>query len=504
MPSRTIEAIRRLRALAGGVLSNQSGAALPLIGLGFFALLCATGMAVDMSRMQSARAKLGNALDAAGLAAGTKAHSGNLRNVVGNYLRVNYPDGYLDSRIIDYDVQANADNTILTLQATAEVDMVFMQIFGFGTRVISAEAEITRENRGVEMVMVLDVTGSMYGSKISDLRTAATDMVNILFGSEEEMENLWVGIVPYSTTVNVGPDKTDWLRNYDLSRYPSKYPNWATKWKGCVEERGQWPDTSGLDLTDDIPYTGNKATATAAQLATTFPMYFWDDASDNDWLDNRGNVSLNQNAGYSDNDARGPNVGCGNEVTPFTNEKSTVQAGVNALTPWRRGGTMSSIGMGWAWRMISPKWRGMWGHGDPSLPLDYNTPLMSKAVIVMTDGVNEVFSTGDLPKGAGSDYTGYRRISEQRMGAGINTKAEGIQAVNDKFLALCAAMKEEGILIYTVTFQLNNSTSANNARALFRDCATHPDYYFDSPDGATLRQAFRTIGDSLANLMISR
>lgn len=495
---------RLLKTLTGRFCRSESGAVLPLVGVGLFTLIAATGAAVDMSRLQSAQTKLSNALDAAGLAAGSKAHSSDLNTVVGNYLGANFPDGYLGSRITEYNVTANADSTVLTLSATAEVDMAFMQVFGVDSYTISAEAEITRENRGLEMVMVLDVTGSMYGTKISDLRTASTDMVNILFGENSEMENLWVGIVPYSTTVNIGPDKTAWLRDYDLSRYPPNYPNGATKWKGCVEERGQWPDTSGLDLSDDIPFTGNKATASAAELATTFPMYFWDDASDNNWIESDGDVNLNQNAGYSDSGARGPNVGCGNVVTPFSNVKSTVQAGVDALHPWRRGGTMSSVGMGWAWRMISPKWRGMWGHGDASLPLDYNTPLMSKAVIVMTDGVNEVFSIGSLPAGAGSDYTGYRRIAEERMGAGINTKAEGITAVNNKFSALCTAMKQQGILIYTVTFQLNNSSASNNARTMFRNCASHPDYYFDSPDGATLRQSFRTIGDSLANLMISR
>jgi len=304
--------------------------------------------------------------------------------------------------------------------------------------------------------------------------------------------------------VNVGADKVSWLRDYDESRYTHKYPSWATKWKGCVEARGQYPGDEELGLNDDVPYTGDKSTATAEQLATTFPMYFWESNWDNEWIDpGDGDVSLNQNQGYSDGGAKGPNIGCGNEVTPFTNRKSVAQNAVDALHPWRRGGTMSSQGLVWGWRMISPKWRGMWGHQDASLPLDYNTPLMSKAVIVMTDGVNEVFSPHSNPPG-GSDYTSFRRIQEERMGNNVDTKAEGVAAVNAKFASICSRMKAEGILIYTVTFRLGSSTAHNNARTLFRNCATHPDYYFDSPDGATLRQAFRTIGDSLANLMISR
>lgn len=493
-----------IRRLITRLHRNERGAALLFVGLGLMTLLAATGIAIDMSRLQTVQAKLSQSLDAAGLAAGSKVHSTNAEDVVQNYMMVNFPDGFMDSRVTDVDVVVNADNTIINLSATAEVDMTFMQIFGQPTTEVSASSEITRENRGLELVMVLDITGSMYGTKISDLRTASTDMVNILFGQKESMENLWVGIVPYVTTVNVGADKTSWLRDYDEDRYTNKYPNWATKWKGCVEARGQYPEDEELGLNDDIPYTGDKSTATPEQLATTFPMYFWESNWDNQWIDpNNGNVSLNQNQGYSDGAARGPNIGCGNEVTPFTNQKSVAQNAVDALHPWRRGGTMSSQGLVWGWRMISPKWRGMWGHQDASLPLDYNTPLMSKAVIVMTDGVNEVFSPHSNPPG-GSDYTSFRRIQEERMGNNVDTKAEGVAAVNAKFASICSRMKAQGILIYTVTFRLGTSTAHNNARTLFRNCATHPDYYFDSPDGATLRQSFRTIGDSLANLMISR
>lgn len=482
---------------------NEQGSMLLFVGMGLFTLMAATGVAIDMSRLQSVRAKLSNSLDAAGLAAGAKAHSADPDTVVNNYLAANYPDGYLDSRIIDVDVTVNPDNTLITVAASAEVDMTFMRVFGRDTEIVSASSEITRENRGVEMVMVLDTTGSMAGTKMSDLRTAATDMVDILFGSNETMDNLWVSIVPYVTTVNIGPHNTSWLRDYDEDRYTDEYPYWETKWKGCVEARGQWPGDESLGLNDDVPYTGDKATATPEQLATTFPMYFWEDNWDNNWIEDDGDVNLNQNAGYSDSNAKGPNIGCGNEVTPFTNVKSVAQDAVDELTYWRRGGTMSSQGLIWGWRMISPKWRGLWNHGDPSLPLDYGAPLMSKAVIVMTDGVNEVFSPHSSPPG-GSDYTSFRRIAEERMGSGINTKSEGIAAVNAKFSSICSAMKGEGILIYTVTFRLGTSTAHNNARTLFRNCATHPDFYFDSPDGATLRQAFRTIGDSLANLMISK
>ena len=42
------------------------------------------------------------------------------------------------------------------------------------------EAAVNAEQHDIELAMALDVTGSMSGSKIADLRTAATDLVDIL------------------------------------------------------------------------------------------------------------------------------------------------------------------------------------------------------------------------------------------------------------------------------------------------------------------------------------
>lgn len=476
--------------------SSNEGSAVMFVGLGFFMLLAATGAAIDMSRIQSAQSKLSNALDAAGLAAGAKAHSSDVESVVQNYLKANFPTGYMDTIITDVDVSVNEDNTIINLEATAQVDMQVMQVFGFDTVEISATSEITRQNRGMELVMVLDTTGSMYTSdKIGSLRTAANDLVDILFGSKDTIENLWIGIVPYVTAVNVGAGRTAWLRDYDPGLYPSNYPASATKWKGCVEARSQWPEPGSLD-TSDAPPDG-------AFPETLFPMYFWgDNNTDNNWITSSG-VSLNQNAGYSDTGGRGPNIACGEPITPMISDKAALHTAIDNLHAWRRSGTASSEGMAWGWRMLSPRWRGLWDHADPSLPLDYNTPLMNKVVIIMTDGVNQFFSPYSNPPG-GSDYTPYGRIQEQKLGSGINTMAEGLTAINQRFSSLCSSMKAQGIIIYSITFGLGTSTNDTNARTLFRNCASHPDYYFDSPDGATLRQSFRSIGDSLANLMISR
>src|SRR5690606_35280973 len=136
-------------------------------------------------------------------------------------------------------VEANQDKSLLTLDVDGTVDTIFMRIVGIDTINVSAHAVISRESRGMELVLVLDKTGSMWsGNKYVDLRNATNDLLNTLFGGKTAIDNLWIGVVPYVASVNIGSQSqaTNWLKNYDLSIFPPTYPNGQTKWKGCVEE----------------------------------------------------------------------------------------------------------------------------------------------------------------------------------------------------------------------------------------------------------------------------
>ena len=74
----------------------------------------------------------------------------------------------------------------------------------------------------------------------------------------------------------------------------------------------------------------------------------------------------------------------------MTANKNTIIAALNTMQP--QGDTHIDLGMAWGWRMLSPKWQGLWGGemNTNSLPEAYNTPLMNKVVILMTDGDNTI------------------------------------------------------------------------------------------------------------------
>lgn len=498
--------------------ASRSGSALPLIAIATSGLVVATGAAVDMGRAQMVQARLSSSLDAAGLAAGASVSTTNTQDEVNKYFYVNYPVGYMGSTVTTLTATPTADKDKINLVAEATLPMTFMKVVGIQAVKLKATSEITRQNRGMELVMVLDVTGSMAGSKMTSLRAAAKELVKTLYGSKTTIPNLWIGMVPYVTTVNIGSQTNaqNWLTSYDLTQYPPNYPAAATKWKGCILER---PDPN--DTNDEVPVAGNSASA----LATRFPMWVYPDTpssygNDNNWIDDStGAVTLNESANYSDSNAKGPNIACPEPVTAMTSSRAAIDAKIDQLNYWRRSGTASPVGLVWGWRMLSPGWRGQWDHelvdGQVALPRDYNTPLIDKVVVLMTDGVNE-FYKGASSTPPYSDYTSYLRLNTTANGGrpDINTtnKSTALSKLNTKFANICNAMKDSSrnIIIYTVTFQLGNSTSHNESRTLFKNCATKPEYYFDAESqvpGApqvNLTSAFQAIGDSLANLHVSQ
>ena len=157
-------------------------------------------------------------------------------------------------------------------------------------------------------------------------------------------------------------------------------------------------------------------------------------------------------------------------MLPLTQPKSTVQATLNSMVP--DGCTRYDRGTAWAWRTLSPNYRGLWSGVGSALPLDYDAQLMDKAVIVMTDGYM-------------SDCTG---------------EAGGNDAFEDNFEATCSAMKAAGIIVYTITFKLTDATT----ETLFRNCASGDARYFASPKTEDLENAFTQIANDLTMLRLTQ
>jgi len=211
----------------------------------------------------------------------------------------------------------------------------------------------------------------------------------------------------------------------------------------------------------------------------------------------RGDVSAqvpytNAQYGY------GYNSGCGTALTPMTNTRATAQAVVDALQPSTSyGGTMTSMGLIWGWRTISPLWRGLWSGVASDRPFDYGETDNYKALIILTDGEN-VFTqcTGTFCKGSGTPY-GY--LADKRLGT--SNSANAVTAINGKVTTICDNMRAKKIMLYTVMFDL--PAGASGTRTLFQGCAGDSSRFFDVSNGDELQDAFKAIAVDLAKLRIS-
>lgn len=460
---------------------SRGGGILPMAGFVFFALIVLTGFAIDAGRFFLLHSSLQRALDAGALSAVVKMSTQDVATELEKFTTVNFASGYVGGAIDSLDYELSDDEKTLTATASASAPTTFMQLLGIETMTVSVATEIERSVGGLELVLVLDNTGSMSGTALTSLKTAANTLLGILFGDNATAENLYVGIVPFSQTVNIGTEHESWLTAGSLDAL-----DWGTtSWGGCVEAR------DGYDTTDATP------------SAVRFDPYYFEDSSSNDWITTtttrtgsqkggKGTTSTTTTTTYAsplDNTTQGPNLYCPSEVTPMTSTKATLTAAVAAMQAV--GNTHINFGAVWGWRMLSPKWRGLWG-GDMdtySLPLDYNSKNMSKAAVIMTDGENVMSS---------SIYTAYGWLSEGRLGTTSANSAK--TALNSRLSTVCTAMKNAGIIVYTVAFK-NPGTST---QSLLKSCATQDSFYFNSPTATELQTAFKQIGDSLSSLRVSR
>jgi Flp pilus assembly protein TadG len=551
----THRAVRRLAGLG----PCERGAVAPLIGFAMIVLVGAVGVAIDIGRGQVAQSKLQSSLDSAGLAAGAMVgqtlDSDDLKPEAEKYLRSNFAGETIDATITDFDLQLADDQSVVTLEAKATLPTTFMRVFGQQKIDVAARSEITRETKGLEVAVVLDVTGSMddpvggtgpgsTDKKITVLRIAAKDLINILFGSNDTVDDLWVGVVPFSQSVNVGTEHADWMA--DLDSYleqdncigPNSHSNW-THTHVVGETAPDYCPTNGPNVsTRTKPHTlvdaymfaddptspkVNGPGITPAAPALTTPWYFaphtwggcvlerwtnnrdvtddppatqkWDTyfvpdtsgSGNNNWRSNTGNYNVD-----IDNDISA-NKGCPQQpITTLTNVKASLITAVDDLVN-PRGNTHINLGAVWGWRLLSPEWRNLWG-GDMDahgLPLDYHEQLSQKAMILMTDGENTMTS---------GTYTAYSWIEDGHLGT-TSSSTTARTTLNTKTTAVCNAMKAEGILIYTIVFGNGSSTSAKN---LMKACASEEDFYFFSPSQDALKGAFRAIGDSLSKLRVSK
>lgn len=451
-------------------------------------LALSAGFAVDVVQLYNVKWSLQNALDAAITSTARDLTTGAIKpeDARKRFEAFFFANGDADFAGSEQIVLGDlvVDRTARTVSASAYVDAaLFFPVFRSGSaQRVGVESAALYSDKAVEVAMMLDITGSMKGQKIDDLKSAATNAVNALLGNQDEKSpRVRVAIVPYAEAVNTGGlSDTVFVETRGGANLPppddaAVLASAASAPDKCATERKN-PDGSA-DFSDDSPYSSRfyLDTSGARKGKSYLARINRDDriTAGTDW--------------YGRKYTKCPKA----EIIPLTAKKQKL---LDTIDDFEADGvTSGGIAAQWGYYMLSPDWHdAIADAGLGSGPANYNPKKISKVAILMTDGqFNTAFAgvkDGDSLQGA--------------QGAKSRSYAE----------SLCENMKRDGIEIFTIGFALDDpdvSTSERReAKAVLKDCSTKDTgsikHFYEASTGTELDGAFRSIVGNIERLAVTR
>ena len=470
--------IRRLRRLG----KDQRGAVAVTLALSLIPLSVAGLGAVDLTRAVSARSQLQDALDAATLAAarqaatkgyytdlqtdGTASWNGNLASS---------PDFTVTGKTF----ALAADGTTVIGDASATVNSVFVHyLIGASALNVTAHSEVAAGSKNVEVSLVVDVTGSMkvnyprYGmNKIGDLQTAADQLIAAVVKPQQTPFYSRMAIIPFSAGVNVGSG--------NAASYQAPLKKTCNTDKAGCSTITFTPAASG-GARQPFPLSSSCVTERIENIPTDTA------AKSGKWL------------GYLYTPTDGSNNCPTTSVQFLTDNVTTLDSTISQLQA--NYSTAGQVGLAWGWYMISPNFVTSAKSGTyvPSSYADVTSRKTLKAVVLMTDGsFNTAYCKG---------VVSYNSSSSQDAGIDgnkiANCTGNGDSVTQSKLL--CDQMKMDGIVIYTVGFDLQDDPNPQSAISLLSYCATNSSNFFNAATGTDLKTAFAEIGQDINNLRLSK
>ncbi len=183
-------------------------------------ILTITGASVDIMRFEATRAKMQGTLDRAVLAAADLDQEQDPVAVVNDYMA----KAGLEEVLSDVQVDQGMNYRTVTATGSVDLDTIFLHMSGFDTLTAPGHAVAEEKISNVEISMVLDISGSMGGSRIENMRDAAKEFVDTVIQDTSDSGLTTISLVPYNATVNLGST----LANYWTLSGLHSYSNCAT------------------------------------------------------------------------------------------------------------------------------------------------------------------------------------------------------------------------------------------------------------------------------------
>ncbi len=342
--------------------------------------------ALEISSVETERARLQARADAAALAAASASVTDPRARLTTVADTVFAAQG--DQRLTNASGALTRRGDSFIYEATGTVRLGAAALLGVSEMELSARA-VAQAAQAIdtEVALVLDVTASMgFGTAWSNARSAISSAVEGLEAASGAGK-FNVTLVPYSDRVNIGVHRASWLDG------PA-----PAGWNGCVEPREETVAGNPFALT--------------ARAARAKP---FDPSAPGRYIS--PNVSDD-----------GGSVACpSNEIVGPTSDPRDIERALGNIQ--RTGTGRFDVGMAWGWRVLSSAWRGDWGvAGYPGAVSDQRR----KVAVLFTDGYTTAYAT---EVGNGGAPWGHNRGTAQGF---------------ENLVSVCSAMKNDGIEIYTM------------------------------------------------------
>lgn len=448
--------------------TDERGAIAIVFALVSLAVIGAVGLAVDVARVVRVHGSLQASLDQAVIAVATGKQNGdtNPRDRLEPFLSTNWKETYgATPPVLQYD---EPDSNSIWAKATTFVPTTISNITGIGQVEI---AVVSQGGFGVgkaEVALVLDTTGSMDGSRIGALKSAAEDLIIETYRKPDADSKIKFSIVPFAQYVNVGTGyrNAPWMSvPNDGSDTVCRMVTPVTSASGCTTRTGYDYDDSGNQVGSYTYQECSSVTYGAPENQCAAVSRTWHGCvgSRASPLDREVELSASQPIpGVTD-------IWCASPLRRLDNNQTELRNAIRDLTT--SGYTYMAPGLMWGWRTVTPT--APFSDGSPK-----TGPLRARKVIVlMTDGANTASASSPTHEG---------------------WNASDANVATD---AVCTKIKDDGVEIFAIAFEVTDPTALD----LLRRCASSPvTHYFNATDADRLTAAFKRIGESLAAVRLTR
>ncbi|WP_371396467.1 hypothetical protein [Fretibacter rubidus] len=440
-------------------------------------LIMGIGIAVDTAGLTKQSRGLQDSLDGAVLAAASSGETNptKLKKIVKQTIKQNNTHGWTMK------TNVSVVNDEISATASTKYSPMILGMFGkkdFKVEVKSA-APIAQE-MPLNIAMVLDRTGSMSGSNMSDLQDSAKALVQIV--RDFKNPNSRISVVPFSNYVNIGMSRRNasWMNvpaDGTSGPAPACYAETTYSNSGCTTHQE-------TRYSDGVPYqatistcSGETWTPTGNTICPPAPTITWNGcAGSRDAPDN-----LLADAGAGNRIGGAMNEFCGEEILPLETDLSVVDTKIDSLTA--SGSTYIPSGLIWGWRTLTPN--------APFTEASSSSADAVKAVVLMTDGANTMTQTARF---GGTEKTYHYPYGPSNVTA--NDEA------TDRIIGICDNIKADGIAVYTVAYKLPGASK--KIYDTLESCASNPASAFKAKNKKQLKKAFEDIGRNLQTVRLSR